>query len=132
MLRLADTSIRIYRKKNGKVSLRLRSYLMVKTNTGFRLSAYLKAISCDLKLPSGTVIPFDEIGYSYDSNCKYEMGTMVHDFWAAAEADMPTIRGGVGILRVDYHISFTGHPSETPKVFEEVVPLLKRTYRHAR
>lgn len=104
---------------------------MVNTNTGFRLGAYLRDISCELTLSSGVVIPFDEIGYSHAVNCKYEMETMVHDFWASAVADMPIIKDGVGILRVDYHLSFTGHPSETPKFFEIVVPLLKRTSRHA-
>jgi hypothetical protein len=132
MLRLADTSIRLYRKKDGKASLRLRSYLMVDTNAGFRLSAYLKDVSCRLTLPSGEAIQFHEVGYSDNIACEYEFETMVHDFWASGVADMPVIKDRVGILRVDYHLSFTGHPYETPKYFESVVPLLKRTSHHAR
>lgn len=125
MLHLADTSIRLYRKKNGGTSLRLRSYLMVKSNTRFRLRAYLKNISCRLTLPSGKVIEFDHIRYS--DSCKYEMETMVHDFWASAVTDVKTIKHVVGILRLDYHISFTGHPYEKPNFLETVVPLVDRT-----
>src|SRR5437870_7092549 len=75
MLRLADTSIRLYRKKDGKASLRLRSYLMVQTNVGFRLSAYLKTISCHLTLPSGEVIELTDISYS--DSCSYCLETMI-------------------------------------------------------
>lgn len=127
MLRLADTSIRLYRKKNGKISLRLRSYLMVTTNAGFRLSAYLKEISCRLTLPSGEVIVFDKISHSYDLTCKYELDTMVHDFWASATTDMHTIEDSVATFHMDYRISFTGHPSEEPRCFETIVPLIRRT-----
>jgi len=126
MLRLADTSIRLYRKKDGKASFRLRSYLLVKTNVGFRLSAYLKHISCNLTLSSGEVVVFDQVSFTEDLTCKYEMETMVHGFWASAIADMPVIKDTVARLRVDYHLSFTGHPSETPAFFEAVVPLIRR------
>ena len=127
MLRLADTSIRLYRKKNGKISLHLRSYLIVTTNAGFRLSAYLKEISCRLTLPSGEVIVFDKISYSDDLTCKYELNTMVHDFWASATTDMHPIKDSVATFRVDYRISFTGHPSEESRYFETIVPLIRRT-----
>jgi len=125
MLRLADTSIRLYRKKDGRASVRLRSYLMVQTNAGFKLSAYLKSIRCHLTLPSGEVIELTDVSYS--DSCRYRLETMVHDFWASGVADMKTIENGVGTLRLDYHISFTGHPSEEPVSFETVVPLLRRT-----
>ena len=131
MLRLADTSIRLYRKKDGKVSLRLRSYLMVKTNASFRLSAYLKDISCKLTFPSGEVVVFNDISYTDALTCKYELETMVYDFWASAIADMQQIKDGIAKLRLDYRISFTGHPSESPKFFEAVVPLIKRTSIYA-
>jgi len=98
---------------------------MVKTNLGFRLGAYLKDISCELTLPSGEQIEFDEISYS--DGCSYEMETMVHDFWASAIADAKTVNHSVGILRVNYHLSFTGHPYEEPSYFETVVPLVDRT-----
>ena len=126
MLRLADTSVRLYRRKDGRVSLRLRSYLMVDTDAGFRLSSYLKDISCQLTLPTGEVILFDRVAFTDVLTCKYEINTMVHDFWASAIADLPTIKDRVGTLRVDYHLSFTGHPCETPTFFELVVPLIKR------
>lgn len=131
MLRLADTSIRMYRRKDGRVSLRLRSYLMVKTSATFRLAAYLRAISCELNLPSGESIVFDEVGYADRTWCEYEIATMVHEFWASAVSDMPRLEDRVGTLRVDYQFSFTGHPYEKPGFFEVVVPLIKRKTHHA-
>src|SRR5204863_570042 len=101
MLRLADTSIRLYRKKNGKVSLHLRSYLMIKTNVGFRLSAYLKDISCKLTFTTGEVVTFADVSYCDWTFCQYEKDTMVHDFWARAIADIPIIKDGIATLRVD-------------------------------
>ncbi len=127
ILRLADTSIRLYRKKNGQVSLHLRSYLMIDTNVGFRLSAYLRDISCKLTLTTGQVVIFDDISWGEWTFCKYERDTMVHEFLARAIADMPTIADGIGTLRVDYRFSFTNHPSEGFESFEVVVPLIKRT-----
>jgi hypothetical protein len=49
-LDLADTSIRAYKKRSGKISLHLRSYLLVKTNASFSLSYYMKSIDCLLIL----------------------------------------------------------------------------------
>ena len=126
MLWLADTSIRQYRKKNGATSLRLRSYLMVESpNIGFSLRAYLKNIACTLTLPSGEKIALRPVKYSIE--CAYEMDTMVHDFWASAVTNIKTIEHVVGTLRLDYHISFTGHPYEEPTFLETVVPLIDRT-----
>lgn len=81
MLSLADTSIRLYRKKNGKVSVRLRSYLMVETNASFRLEAYLRDISCTLTFPNGRTMEFDEVSFTDDLECKYQYNTMVHGFF---------------------------------------------------
>ena len=41
------------RRKDGRVSLRLKSHLLVESNVGFRLSAYLRSISCRLQFASG-------------------------------------------------------------------------------
>lgn len=127
MLRLADTSIRMYRRKDGRVSLRLKSYLLVETNAGFRLSAYLRDISCRLRLASGQEIEFDEVAYTEDTEAEYKLNTMVHGFWASAVTDMNTIRNTVATFRMDYHLSFTGHEYETPEYFEAVVPLVRRS-----
>ncbi len=124
MLNLADTSVKIYLKKNGQASLKLRSYLMVKSNIGFRLSAYLKDISCAITLPTGEKIEFYDVSYS--DKCDYEMETMVHGFWAYAISKLYIAKHSVCLLRMDYHISFTGHPSEEPKFIEILVPLINR------
>jgi hypothetical protein len=127
MLRLADTSIRMYRRKDGRVSLRLKSYLLVESKVGFRLSNYLRSISCHLRFASGKEIEFDEVAYTDDTEAEYKLDTMVHGFWASGVTDVDTIRNTVATFRMDYRLTFTGHESETAKSFETVVPLVRRT-----
>jgi hypothetical protein len=125
MLRLADTSVRIYRKRDGRLSLKLRSYLMVPTNAGFRLSAYLRSVSGCLEFPGGESVEIDTIAHTED--CAYEMGHMIHEFWASAVTDLPVSRYKAAKLTIDYHLSFTGRPTELPSSIELVVPLVNRT-----
>lgn len=126
MLNLADTSIRMYRRKDGRVSLKLRSYLLVHTNTGFRLSAYLRDMSCQVELASGQIIKFEEISFTEETQAKYQFETMTHGFWASAITEMKVMENQVGKFRMDYLISFTGHPSEQPSSFQTIVPLVRR------
>jgi hypothetical protein len=121
---LADTSVRQYRRRDGRVAFRLRSYLMIETNAEFRLSAYLKDISGELTLSTGERIPIEEVAFS--DTCIYKMGVMMHDFWAAGTSEMKVIRDDIGKLRIDYHLSFTGHPYEEPDYIEMLVPLIGR------
>lgn len=126
MLSLADTSIRMYRKKSGLVSLRLRSYLLVHSNLGFSLNAYLWSLACQLTLSSGQIVPM-ETSYTIHTQAEYVLDTMVHLFWAWGEIEMESMRNSVGKLRLDYHISLTGHPSEKPDSFETIIPLVVKT-----
>jgi len=126
MIKLSDTSIRLYRKKDGRVSVKLRSYLLVNTNLGFSLSAYLKNISLYLKLASGEQLQFNEVSFTCDVEC-YEMETMVHGFWASGIIEMERIKDTVGELTLNYHLSFTGHPTEEPESISYIVPVIKRS-----
>lgn len=99
---------------------------MVDTDVGFRLSTYLKDISCHLIFSTGRIITFQDVSYSDEVICKFESNVMVHDFWARGVGSMPVIRNGIGTLRVDYRLSFTGHDAEDYESFEMVVPLIKR------
>lgn len=123
-VRLADTSIRQYRRRDGRISYRLRSYLLLETSIGFRLSAYLEDISGVLQLASGPEIDLEEISFSEDS--LYRLGVMVHDFWASGIGPLDIIKDDLGILRIDYRISFTGRGSFGPGFIEVPVPLLAR------
>jgi len=119
MLRLADTSIRMYRRKDGRVSLRLKSYLLVESAVGFRLSAYLRCISCSLQFASGA--------FTEEIQAEYKLNTMVHQFWAVGVTDMVTIRNTVAKFRMDYRLSFTDHEAEVAERFEAIVPLVRRS-----
>jgi hypothetical protein len=125
-LRLADTSVKAYKKRNGNISLHLKSYLMAiaKGGAGYSLTSYLKNIECYITLEDNTQIKFEEISISVNSD--YAFDTMVHSFKAVAITNLNKIKGAVGKLRVIYHISFTGHPSEEPEEFQLAVPIVKR------
>jgi len=123
-LNLSDTSIRAYKKRNGKISLHLRSYLMVHTDKSFSLSSYLKSIECCLILQDGTKVDFDKILYS--CSCEYALETMKHHFSASTITNLTDIHGGLAVLHVKYHFNFTGHSHEEPNSFEKIVPLVKR------
>lgn len=61
MLQIADTSIRLYRKRDGSVSVRWHSYLVLHAKgRGFRLSAYLNQFDCSVTLESGEYVPMDD------------------------------------------------------------------------
>ena len=129
-LRLADTSIRLYRKHDGSVSVRLRSYLMIHAKGGgFRLSTYLNKFECSVTLAMGEVVALDE--YSYTDNCIYRMDHIIHEFWASGTTTMETIEDSAGLLRIEYRLfSFEGQGN--PSVIQEVVPILARGIRAQR
>lgn len=124
MLQLADTSIRLYRKKSGLVSVRLHSYLMLHAkDQGFSLSAYLNQFDCSVTFDSGEYVSLDE--YSYTHECIFKMGHMIHELWASGITELETMRETAGLLRVEYRLfSYPGQGA--PDVFERVVPILPR------
>jgi len=127
LLTLADTSIRMYRRKDGRVSLRLKSYLLYRSSVPFKLSAYLRSVSCHLRFASGTEIEFDEVSFTEATEAEYKLDVMVHEFRASAVTDMETIRSTVANFRMDYSFSFTGGEDEIAGCFEAVVPLIRRS-----
>ena len=124
MLRLADTSVRLYRKKDGTVSVRWRSFIMIHTKIGFRLSAYLNKLECSVAIADGPTVNFDEVAYSED--CAYKLDYMVHDIWASGSTPLGVMRDTtVGVLRVEYRL-FSLDGQGDPSVIELVVPVVAR------
>lgn len=129
-IRLADTSVRLYRKRDGSVSVKLHSYLMIHCKgNGFRLSAYLNKFDCSLTLASGEVVPLAE--YSYTDDCLYRMDHMIHEFWASGAVSIETIKDTAGILRIEYRL-FSYEGQGAPSIIEQVVPVLARGIRAQR
>lgn len=126
MLRLSDTSVKAYKKRNGNISLHLNSHLMAisKDMSGYRLTHYLKDIRCYLTLENKEKIELEDISISV--NCIYGFETMVYSFRASTVTRYKKITGRVGLLELYYHISFAGHQSEEPEQFELAVPIIKR------
>ena len=123
MLRLADTSILLFRKGDGTASVRWRSFLMIQAKKGFRLSAYLNRFECSVTLAGGPTINFDEVSYTED--CQHSMDHMVHEVWAAGSTPLGVLRNTVGLLRVEYRL-FTYDGQGAASVIEQVVPVLAR------
>ena len=128
MLRLSDTSIRLYRKRDWSVAVRLHSYLMVycKDSRGFRLSAYLNQFDCSTTFEDGRTVVLDDYSYTYD--CLYRMNHMIHEFWASGRIAMDTIKDGAALLRIEYRLfSYKGQGNSS--LIEVVVPVLARGIR---
>lgn len=130
MLQLSDTTVRVYRKKNGDYSFRLSGHLLVLTNASFSLDAYLRDIRCILSFASGESVSM-ECSYTVDTMAQYVMNAMVHRFWASGSSRMENLYNTIGKLRLDYHISFTGHEAEEPDFIEYLVPVIVKanTYK---
>lgn len=128
---LADTSVRLFRKRDGSVSIRLRSYLMIhcKGGRGFKLSAYLNKLEGSIKLDTGQCVSFDE--WAYTENCLYKMEHMIHSFWASGTTNMEVIKDGAGLLRFEYRL-FSYEGQGDPSIIEAVVPVLARGARSQR
>lgn len=111
--------------RDGRVSLRLRSYLLVKARINFCLSSYIRNVTCTLTLSDGQKIKFKSVSLS--DECIYRMGYMVFDFWAHGEVVMPVIEDSVAKLRVDYFLNFSGAARNHHFYHLNAVPLLRRT-----
>ena len=122
MLRLADTTLRLYRKGDGRVSVRWRSFLMIQAKgTSFRLSAYLRRFDMTATFPDGRTARLDDFGYS--DSCDHELDHMIHDAWAAGIVEMPVIQDTAATLRVEYRL-FSYDGQGEPSVIELVAPVL--------
>lgn len=122
MLRLADTTLRLYRKGDGRVSIRWRSFIMLHAKgSGYRLSAYLNKFEMSVTFPDGEIIQLDNFGYA--DCCDYEMDYMIHEAWAAGIVDMPTMQDSAALLRVEYRL-FSHEGQGEPSVIEIVAPVV--------
>jgi len=78
---------------------------------------------------SGQVVSM-EAAHTVNLESKFVLDTMVYGFWAWGEVEMKSMQNSLGKFRMNYHISFTGHPSEEPDFFEVVVPLIVKTWKY--
>jgi len=107
---LSSYEFRTYRKRSGCISIRHRSYLLVPTNAGFRLSTYLSNISARLTLPDTKEVLIDTCWFTDTVSFKYDGEVMIHEFWLSHVCPWRKIRPGRGHLRIDYEFTFAGHP----------------------
>jgi hypothetical protein len=125
MLRLADTSVRLYRKRDGTVAVHLRSYLMIRCNggKGFRLAAYLNQLNCFLTLEGGERVHLHD--WAHTDDCMLRMDHMIYDFRASGSVPLDKIRDGVGLLEIEYRLF--SHPGQgNADRIELIVPVLAR------
>jgi hypothetical protein len=131
MLRLADTTIRLYRKKDWSVAVRLHTHLMIhcKDRRGFRLSAYLNRFDCSVTFEDGIIVPLAD--YAYTEDCIYRMEHMIHELWASGRTEMESLQDGAARLRIEYRL-FSYNGQGAPSVIELVAPVLARGLRSQR
>ena len=123
---IVDGKFRAFKKKNNKISLNLRTYLLVYTNTGFRLSAYLKNARAWLTLPEETEIEIEELSFSDNVIRNHPGYMMVHDFWLRTVFDKQELKSCVADLKLMFHLSFNGHPIEEPEYIKRKVFIVPR------
>jgi len=131
MIRLADTSIRLYRKKDWSVSVRLHSHIMIhcRGGKGFRLSAYLNQFDCSVTFEDGRKVRLDE--YMYTDDCLFRMDHMIHELWASGKTEMESLNDGAALLEIEYRL-FSVAGQGDPERIEVVVPILARGVRSQR
>lgn len=130
-MRLADTSVRLYRKRDWSVAVRLHSYLMIhcKGSWGFSLPAYLNQFDCAITFEDGQKVLLDD--YSYTNNCLHGMDHMIHELWASGRANMASLQDGAALLQIEYRLF--SHPGQgDAERIELVVPVLARGTRAQR
>ncbi len=129
-LRLADTSIRLYRRRDWSVSVRLHTHLMIPCKgRGFHLHTYLNRLDLSVELNDGQIVELGE--YSYTDECIFEMDHMIHEFWASGVCQLDSLRDGAGRLEVVYRL-FTSAGQGQPSTIDLVVPVLARGIRSER
>jgi hypothetical protein len=129
MIDLADTTFRAYRRQDGRITLHLKTFLLIHAEIGFRLSAYLRDLRFTLTLPGLK----DEVICTYEYwDClafRCAETLMAHNLWVSAVVGKKEVKQCVATLRMDYHLSFTGHPAEEPATWQKkviVVPMYRR------
>ena len=126
-MRLADTSIRLYRKRDWSVAVRLRSFIMIHSKGGgFRLSTYLNQFDCRVTLEDGQRVHLAD--YQYDYDCLYRMDHMIHELRAWGTAQMDSIKDGAALLQLEYRL-FSYEGQGDPDRIELVVPVLAQGRR---
>lgn len=124
MLDLANYTIRAFKKKDGKISFHLKSFILVTTNITFSLTAYLSDFHCSFILPDGHEIEFKRTAISVRLFFPYEFNTMAYYFKASTISDFKDIKPCLAKLNITYNICFTGHDSECSKILQKVVPIV--------
>src|SRR5258708_18728245 len=107
---LSSYEFATYRKGNGCISIRHRSYLIVPTNAGFSLSAYMPRFEARLTLPDSSEIELDDLWYTVGTEFEYDGKAMVHRLSLGKATKRKQVAPGLAHLRIKYEFNFAGHP----------------------
>ena len=124
MLDLADYTIRAFKKKDGRISFHLKSFILVTTNVNFSLTTYLRDFHCSFILPHDYEIEFNRTAIGVRLFFPYKFNTMAYYFKASTVSDLRDLKPCLAKLNIIYRISFTGHPIECSKSLQKVVPIV--------
>jgi hypothetical protein len=115
-LELSNVIVRAYKKKNLGIALHLRGHLLGFTNVSFSFCAYLREMQSWITLPGQTEI--EARSMSVNVGCTYSEDVMIHGLHAEFMLPYHKLRKSVAHLRMMFHVSFTGHPTEEPTYIE--------------
>ena len=124
MFDLANYIIRAFKKKDGRISFHLKSFILVTTNVNFSLTTYLRDFHCSFTLPSNHEVEFDRTAIGVRLFFPHEFNTMAYYFKASTVSELRDIEPCLAKLNIIYRISFTGHPSECSESLQKVVPII--------
>jgi len=121
-LELTNVILRGYGKKNHKIALHLKGHLLVFTNAGFSLTGYLKEMQSWLTLPGQKELM--SLSMSVSVGCIYSEEIMIHDLWTNFILPNQKLESSIAHLRMMFHVSFPGHPTEEPAYIERMAVIV--------
>jgi hypothetical protein len=124
ILDLSDATIRAFKKKDGRISFHLKSFIFVNTTVNFSLTDYLRDFHCSFTLPNDYTIEFDKTAIGVRYFFPHEFNILAHTFHASTISDLRELEDCLAKLNIVYRISFTGHPSEGSETLQKIVPVV--------
>ncbi|RBP53678.1 hypothetical protein [Arenicella xantha] len=115
-----------YKKKSGNISLHARGYLLIPTNIGFSLSAYLRDIGCWIYVPGEKEHECQSISIGHEIECEFDGMTMMHDYHIETVLPFEKINTCVADVKIVYHLAFANSEHEEPKVLNMRVAIIKK------
>jgi len=126
LVEISESTFRAYKIRNGDISLRLKGYLIINTNTGFNFEHYLRDVRCWLIFPNNIKHECRSVGIGVRPKCNYDGKSMLHELWISTILTGRDVSNCVVDMEFMYHLNFTGHQAEEPVYINRKAVIEKR------